>query len=803
MWNSLAKFILKFRLFLIIGLLAFTGFMGYQAKYIQWSYDLLQIVPDDDPDLIAFKEFRQLFGEDANVLAIGISDSTVYSLKGFNRIKELTNDLENLEGIKTVASLGNVVTLVPNTVEKRFEALPVLEGKAQNKQQLDSALNYIRTLKFYDGKLVNSKNGATLILISMQADYLNSSKRIEVMNNILALTEGFSADTNIDAHFAGLPYVRSILVQKVRKELNMFLLLSVGISALILFIFFRSFSPVIFPLFVIGMVIVWTMGTLSLLQYKITMLTGLLPSIMVVIGIPNCIYLLNKYHREFSHSNDKFEALKYVVRKIGIVTLITNTTTAIGFFVLVFTGIAPLQEFGIVASINIMGTFIISILLIPAAFSYLPSPKHRNTRHLDFKPVNNIIKSFIYLVSNHRAIIYSIVAVLSAAALYGAYQVKTLTYMVDDLPEESSIKQDLAFFEKNFRGIMPLEILINTGRKKGYRKTQNLETLDALENYLSEFKEITPPVSFVSFLKAANQAYFNDSLDYRLPSRREAGFIRSYLRQQNDTANLAGAFVDTTGQYLRVSMKVADLGSIEINNLLENKLRPGIDSILADSDLDAYITGTTLIFIKGNQYLVENLLQSMLLAYALIALIMGFLFRDVRIVLISLIPNTIPLLFTAGLMGYFGVPLKPSTVLVFSIAFGISVDDSIHFLAKYRQELYAYNFDVKKAVLFSMRETGQSMIYTSIVLFCGFIIFVGSTFGGTVALGALTSTTLFIAMLTNLILLPALLLTFGFNHRKVRIEPVLDQYEEFYLEEEDEEINHDMIELNRPKNNND
>ncbi|MEN7549928.1 efflux RND transporter permease subunit [Rapidithrix thailandica] len=798
MWTSLAHFVLKYRLPLIILLLAVTGFMGYMGTNVKWSYELIKIVPDDDPAMEDYTRFKQLFGEDANALAIGLNSETVYQLENFQKLDQFCDYIKEQEGIVDVLSISNILYLHPDQVEKRFEPKPLFEQIPSSQAELDSLLEVAKGLKIYEGALFNSSTGATAIFVTFDEAHLNSADRDHAIHRIEERADQFTQETGIDMHIAGLPYVRSTMAVKVKKEMEMFLAFSILITTLILFLFFRSFSPVFFSLLVIGMVIIWTMGTLSILEYKITILTGLLPPILVVIGIPNCIYLLNKYHQEYAKHNNKILALSRIIRKIGIVTLITNTTTAIGFFVLIFTGIVPMMEFGIVATINIFSTFLISIIWIPAVFSYLPEPQTRHIKHLDFKPTVAVLNLFDRIVSHYRTPVYIVSAIILVAAIIGTLKIQALTFMVDDIPDHSRLKQDLAWFEDNFEGVMPLEIIVDTGRKQGIRKRANLQKIEELAQIIGEYPGVTTPMSMVTFLKAANQSYFgNHPTDYRLPSKREEPYVLRYVKNQDEgVGGMASTFVDSTGQLLRVSMKVADFGSLRLDSLINYELKPAIDSVFEGTDLKADITGTTLIFIKGNDYLINNLRNSMIIAFILIAIIMGTLFGNFRIIIISLIPNMLPLLLTAGLMGYLGIPLKPSTALVFSIAFGISVDDSIHFLAKYRQELLAHKYNVLQAVRVSLKETGTSMIYTSIVLFAGFVIFAGSEFGGTIALGALTSTTLLIAMLTNLILLPCLLRSFDVDRKQVRLQPIFEQYDNVYLEDEDEEIDVNLIEVN-------
>lgn len=763
MWNKLSYFIIKFRLLLLIVLAAITGYMAYQAQFIKWSFDFAftNVIPDDDPEMAYFQSFKENFGEDSNILAIGIKDSAIYEIENFRKLKYLSEEIAKLNGINSVLSITELKKFQKNKKEKKFDLIPIFESIPDTQKELDSLLQIVMNIKLYSGQIINADNKANTIFVAIDKMILNSKKRDNLINDILMLSEAFDKNTNIKLHYAGWPYVRHINSNKIKKEVNFFLFLSVLVTGFIMFLFFRSWISVIFPLIIIGVIVVWVMGTLVLFDFKITLLSGLIPPIIVVIGIPNSVYMLNKYHQEYKIHRDQNRALGEIIRKIGSVTLITNFSTAVGFLVLAFTDIVILKEFGTVAGLNIMATFIVSLIMIPAIFSYLPSPSQKHLKHLDFKPLTKILIMLNLLVYKNKYYIFSLSIIIVAVSVYGITKIEAISYIVDDLPEESSTKQDLYFFEENFSGIIPLEIIVDTGVKKGARKFSTLRKIDKFETFLASMKSISQPISVVSIIKAASQAYFNDNpKKYRMPNNQEKTFILRYLSELKDGIGISTSFLDSTNQKIRISMKIADIGSQKLDSLINQIIKPKVEEIFENTKLEVAITGTTLLFIKGNKLLIDNLLTSMLIAFVIIAIIMTMLFRNFKMIVISLIPNIIPLLITGGIMGYAGIILKPSTALVFSITFGISVDDSIHFLAKYRQELFANNFAVAIAVSKSLKETGASMIYTSIILFFGFIIFTFSEFGGTIALGFLTSTTLFLAMVTNLTLLPALLLRF-------------------------------------------
>ncbi|MEQ9402514.1 MAG: MMPL family transporter [Cyclobacteriaceae bacterium] len=789
MWFKLAHIILKYRVTLMIILAVITVFMGYQSRNIKWSYDLASIVPDNDEDMVYFQKFKKTFGEDGgNILALGVMDSSVYRVDNFKKLRALTDSLQAKEGVTSVLGLPNLRMLQKNSKKGAFEFLPVFKSIPDNQKELDSLLAFAASLKFYSGQLLNEENGATLIFITISKEILNSKNRDQLIFSVIDVGEQFEKETGIDVHFAGLPYSRTITTTKVKAELNMFLILSVVVTGIILFAFFRSFKAVFFPIVIIGVVVVWVLGTLALFQYKITLLTGLIPPIIVVIGIPNSVYMLNKYHHEFQDHGDQMKALSRIIRKIGVVTFITNFTTAIGFFVLATTQINILIEFGVVAGINIMATFIVSIILIPAVFSLYKPPTQKHLKHLKFRMLDWVLKWLDFSVHKLRPVIFLITIAVVVVSAIGLMKLRAVSFLVDDIPEKSPLKKDMAFFEQNFSGIMPLELIIDTGNKKGVQSLKNLRKINELEMFLSDIPYISQPISVVSFAKAARQAFYNHNPNlYSLPTNRDLSFIMKYLDGEEENQDFSRSFVDSTGQMIRVKLMIADIGSTRLDSLVTNVISPKIDSIFADSKMDVKLTGTTLMFIKGNKFLIENLLTSMVIAFIIIAIIMAVLFRNFKMIIISLIPNMIPLLVTAGIMGYFGIPLKPSTALIFSIAFGISIDDSIHFLAKYRQELFANKFNVSKAVSKSIIETGSSMIYTSIILFFGFIIFVLSEFGGTIALGKLTSITLLFAMLTNVVVLPALLLQFDSGKRNKKSHPLIESVPEL-AEGIDEEV---------------
>lgn len=797
MWTRIAQFIIKFRLTLIGIILLITVFMGYHATKVQMSYDLARTVPLDDPEMVFLQKFKAQFGEDGNIIAVGLRDSAIYTLNNFNRFRELNKAIREIPGVNNLLSLPEVKIIRKDTANTRFYLDGHYPKQIKDQAQLDSLMGAIRNQKFYMGQIVNQENGATMMLVSITKEVMNSSKRIAMTKALVELGDQFTKDTGIQLRYAGLPFIRAMMATEVRREMQIFLYLSALVTGIIMFFFFRSFRAVLFSMIIIGIVVVWVMGTLALFGYKITLLSGLIPPVIVTIGITNAIYLLNKYHLEFAKRRDKEEAIAAVVNKMGLAMFLTNLTVAIGFLTLLTTDILVLREFGIVAGLNIMALFVVSLIMIPGIFSWLPEPTPKHLRHLNFKILGSFLFYVDIIVHRYRPAIYFTSLAITIVAAFGMLRLESISFMMDDVPEGSQIKKDLQFFESNFSGILPLEIEVNTGKRRGVLNIKNLEKIDEFESFIDSISVVSRPVSVISLVKASKQAFYNyNPAKYALPSKAESGYILRYMKGQTDNTGLLKSFVDSTFTKMRISMQIADIGSKRLDSLVHEVIEPRMNQIFEGTNIQTSVTGTTKLFIKGNKFLIDNLKESLLLAFILITLSMAMLFSNVRMIIISLVPNVIALMITAGIMGYLGIPLKPSTALIFSITFGISVDNSIRFLAKYRQEQLANGFFVPVSVSESIMETGKSIIYTSIVLFAGFILFAFSSFGGTIALGVLTSTTLVISMFTNLILLPALIMTFDKPKKSKGEKLLIDDFDPgFYGEEEDEAIDLSKIKI--------
>jgi predicted RND superfamily exporter protein len=795
MWTKAASFILRNRIVIVILIAIITVFMGFNAQKAKMSYKHGGMLPESDTATVVYQYFKQTFTEDGNLIAIGTKFSTLNQLDRFKAWQQLGNDIKRINGVDSVFSVAHLYNLEKNIEKKSFDFKKISAAKNANQADIDSLFTQIKSLPFYQGLLFNEKSDATLMMVFVDAKKFNSEDRGTMIEDIRDLALGFEKEHQ-KIHLSGLPYVRGVVSKKIKSELSLFIGLAGLISAIILYFFFGQLKIVFMCLGVVGVGVVWSIGTIGLFGYEISVLMGLIPPLIIVIGIPNCVFLINKYHSEYVRHGNKIKALARTIEKIGNATFMTNTTTALGFATFIFTSSSILREFGVVASLNILAIFAISLCLIPIISSFLDEPKEKHTKHLERRWVERITEVLVIIVTKHRNKVYLTTIAVIVLGFIGLSLIQTTGNIVDDLPQKDPVLVDLKFLEKSFNGVMPFEIMIDTKKPKGATKEATLVKIEKLQNLLTEYPQFSRSLAITDAIKFAKQAFYNGNPEkYALLKGPEKSFIGPYLEGQSDKKGVSKTFVDSTQQFTRITLQIEDIGTIAMNNLLAD-LKPKVDSIFPPDKYTVYLTGTSVTYTKGTTYLVKNLFLSLCIAIVIIAFIMAFLFNSVRMVLASLIPNLLPLLVTAAIMGYFGIALKPSTILVFSIAFGISVDDTIHYLAKYRQELKANPYNLKSAIVKAIRETGVSMIYTSVILFFGFGAFAASQFGGTVALGVLVSVTLLVAMLTNLVLLPSFLMSYqrSLTTKSFKEEPLLQ------LLDEEDEVDLDSLEVKRNNN---
>ncbi|MCF6171931.1 MAG: MMPL family transporter [Bacteroidales bacterium] len=798
MWQFLVRLILRNRVIILIIIGLLTIFMGYEGKNIKMSYQLARMLPQSDPITIEYENFKKQFGQDGSVIFVAIQDPELYTLEHFDDWYDLSYDVLNVHGVQEVVSVARLYNLIRNDSLKKFDFLPIVPERPKTQKEVDSIKQVIYSLQLYDGRLFNKQTNVSLMMITLDKDILNSKARIGLIHTIKDRIDLYGEKYQLEVYYSGLPYIRTVTSKKIQDELLLFVLLLLVIASTLLYLLFRTVRAVLFAMIVVIVAVIWVLGTIVLFDYEITILTGILPPLLIIIGVENSIFLLNKYLSEYREHGNKVKALSRMISRIGNANLLTNATTAAGFAAFIITSNELLIEFGIIASLNILITYLLSLFLLPILFSFFPPPKPKHMKHLEKGFISKIIQRVTTIVLNRRVAVYIVTFVLFAGGIIGIVQLRTTGNIVDDISKKDKLYKDMIFLEKSFNGVMPLEITINTHKNKGILRLSFLKKLERLQDTLATYKEFSKPLSIVEVVKSAKQAFYRGNPKmYALPNNQEKNFILSYVPKltSGGKKSILNAFVDSTLSKTRISIQMANIGTNDIERILAD-LTPKVDSIFPSDKYEVHMTGTSVVFLKGTNYLVKNLFMSLALAVVIITILMALIFSSARMILISLIPNIIPQVLTAGMMGYFGIPIKPSTILIFSIALGISVDNTIHFLSRYRLQLQHNNWQIKKSVLAALNETAYSMIFSAIVLFSGFYVFTLSSFGGTEALGYLVSFTLLVALFSNLFVLPSLLLTLDKRLlTKSFKEPLLEVFDE----EEDIELDKLLIEELEPE----
>lgn len=771
MWYRLGQNILKYKKTYLFFILLSTVVMGYFAVQIKLSYEYTKAIPSDNPKFIVYNEFVKKYGVDGTTVVVGFKTNQFYTKDFFNQVDALHKTIKQNTAVAEVMSIPTAYTISKDSVDTKFNAAKIFHAPYTSDSLLLADKTVFENLPFYQNLYYNPDSNSYIMAISFIADSINSVSRTKIIGSIQNELERFSQSTKTEVHISGLPFIRTIMADRIKKEMLWFLIGSLVLSAITLLLFFRSISATIMSLAVVLMGVIWSLGTMVLLGQKITLLTALIPPLIVVIGIPNCIYFLNKYHTSYRETNDKDKALVQMVGRMGVVTLFCNITAAIGFFVFALTKSPLLKEFGWVSGLNIMILFFISLFFIPPVLSYLPVPKAKHVRYLDNQYLEKILIKIERWAFTHTKWVFGITILAILISLVGVLQIKKEAFIVDDLPKQDKLYTDLKWFEQHAGGVMPLEVLVDTKKPNGLiRSIKPLEQIEEFNTFLLEQPELGKPLGLLEGIKFAKQAFYDgDSLSYAVPTGTEMAFIGPYFASAapkegvkptgNNPAQLLNKFIDSAKRQTRISVNMKDIGSAKLPILLQ-KIDSASIAIFDTAKYNVVITGSSVTFLEGSNFIVKGLGESIFWAFLLIAICMIFLFRSFPILICSLIPNIVPLFITAGIMGWTGVSLKPSTVLVFSVALGIAIDVTIRFLVNYKQELPHLNYQVHTTLVQTIKHTGISIIYTSLVLVAGFIIFCFSDFGGTKALGWLTSITLVVSTLTNLVLLPALIKSF-------------------------------------------
>lgn len=736
----------------LLSFLAITIFFVIQSFNLIFDYDFEKFFPIDDSETDFFFDYRDKFESDNDFLLVAIeNDNGVFEKSFLQEVDQVAKKLEKEKYIQFVTSI--------TMMEEQFFHMGggSTSKKYINFNDFDRKRDSIRV--FQKDEIINAlvaKDGKSVCLFLRHEDFLSKRKSDELITNIHNILDQAKFD---NYRVAGRSVGQKFYIDKMSGEMLFFVGLSAVLIVGFLFIAFKSPWGILIPQVVILGSMVWVVGGMGLFQEPINIILIVLPSIMFIVSMSDVIHLSSRYLDALRTEDSNFKAIKLAVREVGLATLLTSITTAIGFFSLYFVRVQPIQVFGIVMGIGVLIAFLLTFLTLPALFYLFPGPRfvrEEKKNHYWYKYLQN----WFTFVLKHRMKVLLVGLLVVIVSLIGTFQVTSNNFIMDDLRPDEPLKVDFDYLDEHYGGVRPFEMSVSVkDTSKTVWDLDVLQQVDSVEQYIEKYYKAEIKTSLVSSLKVFNRSAHSGKKEfYELPSsKRKLRKYRRLLRMASG-GEFIRTFVDSTERTMRISGSIPDLGNNEVT-----KRNKALEKFITEKEktglVDYQLTGTAHLIDKNISYLSTSLVMGLALSILVVALIIGLIYRSLPILVISIIPNVLPLIFIAGIMGFTGVELKTTTAIIFTIAFGIAVDDTIHFLGKFKYELMkGHNklYALKRSYL----TTGKAMILTTLILCAGFMLLVFSSFLGTYYMGLMLCITLFVALLADLTLLPVLLLLF-------------------------------------------
>jgi len=736
------KWIIAFTVFVTVMMISF-------ASQLKMNFSIEELFAINDPDVEKYFDFLEEFDREDNLILLMYECDDPFSYKNLKLNKSLIEQFETIKGVDKVTGLSNLEIFTNGEDELLRSVYPYIpqsiDSLLEAKKRISSSELVQETLISRDGKLAS-------IAIELDGSFNNHDMREKIIEGI----DFYQNSVNWTWHQSGIPILRTRYVQLMVSDTIRFLI-PVAVMIIILFtVVFRSWLALLVPMSIIIMVVIWTIGLMVILNIDFNIMTYIIPTLLFIIGIGDSVHFLVKYFGTLSEVKDKKQALSQTLEKIGTAIFLTSITTSIGFASLIRSNIDIVRQFGMMTATGVMFAFILTVTYLPAMimlFKQTPITKLKSYS-LGFRI--NILKGFIKVVRFYPKPIIIFTFFFAIISVIGAFKINSHNSLMDDLKPGTKLYDDIMLAEKRMGAILPLEIIvsINNPNKLDVNDIRDpifLQNLDMLQQYISSIDDIGKMISIVDHIKEFNRA-MNDGNNkyYTIPSSRPAitQTILIYGDKFNSLINFDYTKARITGRVKDIDSKRAAEIKKDIYRFVENKM---------PHYFKVDITGTTFLALATNDYLVSDLTTSFIAAFILITLVMIILFKSISITLISIIPNTIPMLAMAAIMGYFDIILRPPTAMTFAVAFGIAVDDTIHYLTRYRMELPGHKWHYRMANDKTIMTTGLAMITTTGILVTGFLILVFSSFTPTADFGLLAALTIFIALICDLTFLPSLL----------------------------------------------
>ena len=745
MSNKLIKVILNHPKVILSILAAITLVLVTFLPKVKMDFSIEQLFSQNDPVINRFLNFREEFdGVDNRIFLLYESDDP-FSYKNLELNKKMVYAFENIEGVSKVTSLTNIELF---TEGGEYLLSPVYENIPKSIDSLNIAKERILSSDLLKNYLISEDGKVAAILIEVSDSFNEHESRESIVKQIDELQLG----TDWTWHQTGLPIIRTRYVQYMIADNITFLIPVLSMLILLLSLLFRSLVGLVLPLIVVLLTIIWTLGFMTAAGITINIISYIIPTLLMVVGISDSVHFLVKYYKTLHLLGDKREALTQSLQKIGTAIFLTSITTAIGFGALSMVNIEIVKEFGIFTAMGVFFAFIITVLFIPSTLMLLgKTPKTKLEAYSRGYRVK-IVKKLITIVRGHPKKIIFTGITITIIGFFGALQINPHSKLLDDLRPGNTLLEDMRLAEDRMGSVLPVEIIITVDENENFQDIQDVAVIsftDELASYISKIPEIGKVVSVSDYLKAINQAMNDgDKSFYQVPLSRE--IISQYMLLYDSEFN---SLINSDLTKLRIASQIKDIDSRRSAEI-EKELNTYIASVIPEG-ITAEVTGTAFLALRTNNYLVKNLLGSFLVALIIITFLMIVLFRSVKMAFISILPNIIPMMVMAAVLGFLQIPLRPATAMTFAVAFGIAVDDTLHYLIRYRMELSKQHY--RQANDSTMLGTGIAMMSTTAILSAGFLVLILSQFTPTVEFGMLSVITIITALIGDLTFLPALL----------------------------------------------
>lgn len=737
--------------FILSAVLILTVYLGFYIPNTKFDYNFEDFFPSNDEEADFFFKHRTLFESDNDFILITLeNDGNVFDSVFLKNVHSYSQDIDSLDLVEFTRDI--------TSEEEPFIYANGITGSRSyiNFEEVDFSRDSANIFKNKEliNTLINEDASAVAIFVRHK-DYLSKKKSDKIVEQITELSQKYEFEK---VRMAGRTVGQIFYIDTMTYEMGTYVGSSMVLVVLFLLIAFRSAWGLLTPLLVIVGSMIWIIGFMSWIGAPINILLTILPSIMFVVAMSDVIHLVSNYIELLRRGKSKFDAIKTSFKEIGIATFLTSLTTSIGFFSLLFVNVKPIQSFGLYVGLGVLMAFVFTFSTLPFLFYYTKTPKIvRDEKSNFWQPF--LRRSFLFTIKNRRWIPWVSVIILGIFA-YGATTIVSNNYLMDDMDPKISIKKDFNFIDEEFGGVRPFELaVIVKDTSKSIWEVETLKEIEKVENYLSNTYDVTIKNSLVQSISILNRAsHAGDSSRFQIPDSKSK--IRRFKRMLKvaDKGRFIGTFLDSTETRSRISGSVPDWGNIRSQEK-NDSLNTFIDNNIDAEHLEFKITGSAHLLDKNMSYMSSSLVKGLSFAILIVALIMGLIYKSFRMVIISIIPNIIPLIIIAGIMGFFEINLKITTAMVFTISFGIAVDDTIHFLSKFKLEI-----NKGKSVLYALKRTyistGKAILLTSLILISGFLLLLMSNFLGTFYLGLMICITLVVAILADFYVLPILLIYF-------------------------------------------